>query len=82
MAIVREYNNIQKLITFCAIVLAMVGAIIPGMFPAVFVIPMSKPANLGAISMWLTICPALPMPPPIPVPITMKVTDSNCVLPK
>ena len=67
--------------TFPAIIFAMIGPIIPGIVPAVFVIPISTPANLGAISMWLIKLPAKALPPS-PVPIDMNVTDKNCESPR
>ena len=41
-----------------AIALAICGPAIPGMAPAMLVIPMSIPANLGAMSRWLMMNPA------------------------
>ena len=60
----------------------MTGPIIPDSIPAVFVIPISTPANLGAISRWLIKYPPIATPPPKPAPIDIKTIESIRVLPK
>lgn len=56
------------------------GPIIPGIVPAALVIPISTPANLGAISKWLTLKEAvlkLDAPRPSENKITARLVDSQ-----
>ena len=71
----------ELLLTVTAISLAICGPTIPGMVPAVLVIPMSIPAYLGAISSWLMLYP--PMPSALnPSPSVIKVTAVAVLVPK
>ena len=71
----------QELLTVTAISLAICGAAIPGMVPAVLVIPMSIPAYLGAMSSWLMMYP--PMPSALnPTASVTKVTAVAVLVPK
>jgi len=45
--------------TSTAMVLATCGPMKPGNVFAIFVIPMSTPANLGAMSSWLVLAPTI-----------------------
>ena len=67
--------------TSCAIIFAICGPSIPGSVPAVFVIPINTPANLGAMSMWLMENPAREIPPN-PTPMVRNVTASSLVFPR
>ena len=56
---INFYNNI---FTCLVIIFATNGATIPGIVPAVLVIPINIPAYCGAISIWLILNPACANP--------------------
>ena len=69
------------MLTEWAIDFAITGPIIPGRVPALLVIPIKTPENLGAMSMWLTQCPAREKPPR-PTPSETRVIATGFEVPR
>ena len=68
-------------LTMTAMALANWGPTMPGRVAAEFVIPISTPAYLGAMSRWFMAKAASPKPP-IPTPRVRKSTAVTVVVPR